>query len=180
MPGIHPLPVSTNKHATIDDLVRRHQAGLWRYLRALGADAALAEELVQDAFVVAFERGLQDRGHAATSQFLRRTARHVMLRARRDAGRDRARLLELADARWQSECAADDGDAWLEALRSCLGKLDSRRRQAIGLWYGADRDRANAAARLDLEPNGLKMLLQRVRHRLRLCIEGQLHKETNA
>ena len=128
MTHVQPHPVLGPDLATFEAIVRRHQVGLWRYLRALGADAALAEELVQDVFVVAFERGLQERGYAATGQFLRRTARHVMLRARRDAKRERIRLLDLADARWRHDCASDDGAAWLEALRTCLTRLDERRR----------------------------------------------------
>lgn len=179
MTHVQPHSVPAAHDGTLAAIVRRHQVGLWRYLRALGADAALAEELVQDVFVVAFERGLQERG-SATGQFLRRTARHVLLRARRDAERDRVRLVDLADAWWRHECAADDGAAWLEALRTCLSRLDDRRREAVRLWYGASRDRANAAARLGLGPTGLKMLLQRVRQRLRRCVEGQLEVETTA
>ena len=37
--------------------MRRHQAGTWRYLRYLGADAGSAEELAQEALVRALDAG---------------------------------------------------------------------------------------------------------------------------
>ena len=35
-------------------LVTLHQAGVWRYLRALGCDASLADDLTQDTFLEAW------------------------------------------------------------------------------------------------------------------------------
>ena len=40
-------------------MVRDHQAALWRYLRYLGCDPALAEDLVQDTLQVALEKSPQ-------------------------------------------------------------------------------------------------------------------------
>ena len=61
-----------------------HRAALWRYLRTLGADAATADDLVQEAFVVALRRADFDAGApAAAFAFLRTTARHLWLKSRR-------------------------------------------------------------------------------------------------
>src|SRR5687768_5225971 len=78
-------------------LVRRHQAGLWRYLRALGAPAELAEDLLHDTFLVALRKLEHDEGNGAIAAFLRQTARHLHLRRMRDQSRRRQILIELAD-----------------------------------------------------------------------------------
>ncbi|MCB9880098.1 MAG: RNA polymerase subunit sigma-70, partial [Planctomycetes bacterium] len=66
-------------------MIRRHWAAIRRYLRVLGADAALADDLAQDVFVLAMKKGIEDRG-APTAVWLRRAARTVFLA---DVGRRR-------------------------------------------------------------------------------------------
>lgn len=164
----------------LEALVRKHQVALWRWLRAMGASPSLAEELVQEAFVVAWRKGIEDRGDAAVATFLRTTARHLLLRRWRDEGRREELLVEMADRLWRRDCGEDgDGGAWLAALRECLAGLDGRAREAVKLVYGDDpaADRRAAAARLGLEPNGFKTLLQRVRARLRECVARKLGGE---
>ena len=159
-------------------LVARHQVALWRYVRALGAAPDLAEELVQDTFVTAWRRGLEDRGEAAVATFLRRTARHLYLRNRRAAARIPARVADDVDDLWLRTCGHDGGEQWLAALRACVDGLDERPRLAVRLWYGrGDDSRDRAAAELGLRPNGLKTLLQRVRGLLRECVERRLGEE---
>jgi RNA polymerase sigma-70 factor (ECF subfamily) len=159
-------------------LVERHQTAVWRYLRSMGADAALAEELTQETFVVAWQRGIVDRGESAVGRFLCTTAKHRFLRCRRDQGRREELLAELADRVWLRDCEGDAGEAWLAALRQCTGQLDGRTRTAVHLCYGPAQDRAAAARTLGLKANGLKTLLQRARLQLRRCIERKLGDAT--
>jgi RNA polymerase sigma-70 factor (ECF subfamily) len=154
--------------------VRRHQVGIWRYLRALGAPADLAEDLVQDSFLIAFRRLPRAVGPAGEASFLRQTARHLYLRRRRDEGRREELLVELADRLWVRDCAADDGEGWLAALRACVAELEGRPARAVRMFYGEDRDRAATAAALGLKQTGVKTLLQRVRASLRACIEQRM------
>jgi RNA polymerase sigma-70 factor (ECF subfamily) len=169
----HPMPEPLDLAA----LVGRHQRAVWRYLRALGAPPDVAEDLTQETFVVVWRRGLDDRGPAAAAAFLCTTARHLWLRKRRDEGRREELLAELADRLWQRDCGHDGGDAWLAALHDCTQQLDGRARTAVHLCYGPGRDYDAAARALDLKPNGLKTLLQRVRALLRACIERKLGGE---
>ena len=163
--------------ADLAALVRRHQLGLWRYLRALGAPADLAEDLLQETFLVAWRRLGEDRGDAAAAVFLRATARHLYLRRRRDQGRREQILVELADAAWARDGAADDGEAWLDALRGCVGALEGRARQVVQRFYGDGADRESVAAAMGMKATGVKTLLQRVRAALRDCIERKLGGE---
>ncbi|HEX5050929.1 MAG TPA: sigma-70 family RNA polymerase sigma factor [Planctomycetota bacterium] len=158
----------------LEALVRGHQTHVWRYLRCLGASPELAEDLLQDTFLVAFRRLEHDRGDAAAATFLRSTARHLYLRRCRDQHRREELLAGLAEQLWQRDCAADDGQQWLEALRSCVQALDGRPRQAVQWFYGEGRDRASVAAAMGMKENGLKTLLQRVRATLRECVERRL------
>ena len=156
------------------DVVQRHLHGVWRYLRMHGADAHLADDLAQEAFVIALQKGAASAEPAATAVFLRRTARFLFLHH----VRDRVDAVELADAvdeLWQRDCTDDGGDTMLARLRECVGELQGRSRRAVELCYGvgkdAPRERDAAAHELGLQPNGLKTLLQRVRQQLRTCLE---------
>ncbi len=155
-------------------LVARHLAAVWRYLRMHGASATEADDLAQDAFVVALRKGAAALDPPATAAFLRRTARFLFLRARRDR-RDAVELADAVDELWARDCGRDDGEGLLTALRACVGELDGRARDAIERCYGlgteTDAARAAACAALRLQPNGLKTLLQRTRQLLRACIE---------
>jgi len=158
-------------------VIRRHQLGLWRYVRSLGAPADLAEDVMQDTFLVAMRRLHEDRGEGATAAFLRQTARHLFLRRRRDQGRREELLVELADRWWHEHAAADDGERWLAALRACVSTLDGRAREVVQRFYGDDLDRSATAAAMGMKENGVKTLLQRVRALLRECIERRLGGE---
>jgi RNA polymerase sigma-70 factor, ECF subfamily len=158
-------------------VIRRHQLGLWRYLRSLGVPADVAEDVMQDTFVVAMRRLREERGDAATAVFLRQTAKHVWLRRRRDLGRREEILVELADRWWRDAAAGDDGERWLTALRACVATLDGRAREVVDRFYGDGLGRDAVAAAMGMKENGVKTLLQRVRAVLRECIERRLGGE---
>jgi RNA polymerase sigma-70 factor (ECF subfamily) len=155
-------------------VIRRHQLGLWRYLRMLGAPADLAEDVMQDTFLVAMKKLRDERADAATAAFLRQTARHLFLRRRRDQGRREELLTEIADRWWQEQADSDDGERWLAALRACVGTLDGRARDVVDRFYGDGLARDAVAAALGMKETGVKTLLQRVRAALRECIERRL------
>ena len=69
-------------------LVNRHVRAVWRYLRMHGADPHEADDLTQEAFVVALQKGAAHLDPAATATFLRRTARFLFLRLRARRSRD--------------------------------------------------------------------------------------------
>jgi RNA polymerase sigma-70 factor (ECF subfamily) len=163
--------------ATPADLIERHLLATWRYLRMHGATSHEADDLAQEAFVIALQKGAAELDPPATATFLRRTARFLFLRLRRDEW-PAIELADAVDALWERDCAGDDGAGLLDALRQCVGELQGRARDAIERCYGLGTElpaaRDAAAAALGLQANGLKTLLQRTRQVLRACIERRL------
>ncbi|HVX60404.1 MAG TPA: RNA polymerase sigma factor [Pirellulales bacterium] len=157
-------------------LVRVHQAGVWRYLRFLGADEAQADDLTQETFLSVYRRPFVEQSPAATAAYLRTVARRQFMMSIRKSKRQPALAnLELADEVW-SRLAGDDGGGYLEALRDCLQSLDGRVRQAIELRYRDDRSRADIGRLLEIGEDGVKSLLRRTREVLRGCVEKRVRE----
>jgi len=169
-----PLAAPCEAHDDLDGIVRRHQRNVWRFLRALGANAALAEELTQDTFLLAWKKRLVVRSEAETAAWLLRTARFLWLRTARHRRRHEERLADTLLEWWLRQGAVDAGDRWLEALRSCRQQLTARAAQALELFYADGLSRDAVAKALGMRPNGAKTLLQRTRELLRDCVERRL------
>lgn len=162
-------PWATDHAAHADE---RHR--LWRYLRALGADAAEADDLAQEAMLVAHQQALQPVARDASAQaaFVRGIARNLWLRSRRWWQRRREREVAIAvDELWDATAAHDGGDELLARLRDCLAALQPRVRRALELHYHDGLGWRAIAADLAMKTNGVKTLLQRARQALRQCLD---------
>ena len=160
-----------------DELVLRHQRGVWRYLRFLGAAPALADDLTQEAFLALGRAPVEDRGASAVAAWLRVTAGNLY-RAQGRAPGGELRLVDAAELErgWVLRAGDDGGEAWLAALDACLETLAPRQRCALELRYRAGRgaSRDELAAALELSAEGVKTLLRRAKARLRACVERRL------
>ncbi len=158
--------------AQAPDAGDRHR--LWRYLRALGADAGEADDLAQEAMLVAHQAAAQqpERDADAQAAFVRGIARNLWLRSRRWWQRRREREVAVAvDELWDATAAHDGGDELLARLRDCLGALQPRVRRALELHYHDGLGWRAIAADLAMKANGVKTLMQRARRALRQCLE---------
>jgi len=166
--------------------VAMHRRGIWRYLRFLGCDEAAADDLTQETFL-ALSRG-SGNGEAVRDPpaYLRGVARKLFLgwlrRNRREPSVENisdlaAADLDAADEVWSQFAGEDGGDAWIEALRECVERLQGRGRQAIELHYRDDQSREQIARSLDMMPEGVKTLLRRTRAVLRECVERKMRSE---
>lgn len=172
----HQLPGTSSlaKDMEASAFVRKHQVGLWRFLRSAGCDAALAEELTQDALLVALRRDVATRQERTAAAFLRTTARNLWMK-RRHSDRRRAELLiDAAEQLWQSDAANDDGDQLLDALQRCVAELPERSRTAIARSYRDGASRQEMATDLNLTEHGVRNMMQRIRKALRECIERRI------
>ena len=153
-------------------LVRSQQAGVWRYLRYLGADTAEADDLVQETFLAVYRSDFVHQCDRQTASYLRTVARRQLLMLRRRQSRQpQPAELEAAEAVWAS--TLDDGpvDPYLEWLAGCLEHLQQRARRALDLQYTEQLSREAIASELGMKPGGVKTLLRRTRDTLRECIE---------
>ncbi|MEX0641738.1 MAG: RNA polymerase sigma factor [Pirellulales bacterium] len=161
-------------------LIDRHQAGVWRYVRYLGADTTEADDLTQETFLAVARGGFAERDDRQTAGYLRTVARNQLLVLRRRQNREVCTVeLEAADTVWASAAGPDGSlEIWLDALRECVDGLEGRARQAIDMHYHEHAGRDVIAMKLDLQPEGVKTLLRRTRQILRECIERKLKTDS--
>lgn len=165
-----------HERVTAAELVQRHQADVWRYLRLLGCEASLADDLTQETFLEVLRRPLVDRGPAAAGVYLRKVARNRLLMAVRKTRRGPTlEQVEAAEAVW-AETFNAGGNAYLDALDDCLEQLSGRPAEAIEMQYRQGLSRAEIARRLAMQADGVKTLLRRTRETLRRCVEGKVRE----
>ncbi|MDC1142287.1 RNA polymerase sigma factor [Planctomycetota bacterium] len=157
-----------HEHQILIDLMQTHQADVWRFLRFLGADASLADDLTQETFLYVYRNPIKEISPAATRAYLHKTAKHRLFNARRKD----SRLVELDEAEqvWNTE-TAESSDDRIGALRSCIEKLTERARRAVGLKYEKSLTEPEVASELDTSTDAIKALLKRTRAQLRECVQ---------
>lgn len=143
----------------LEQLYLRHATEAVRFAYLLTGDRALAEDLVQDAFVRVSGRLLHLRDEGAFYGYLRR----AIVNLSRSSGRRRQverRYLERTAA--QTPLASLDPDAAeREAMRVALLELADRQRAAIVLRFYEDLSEAQIADVLRCRPGTVKSLISR-------------------
>ena len=159
-------------------LIGTHQTGVWRYLRAMGCDADLAEDLTQETFLKVLQDPFDDYDRRATAAYLRKVAYHLLVTAKRRGGRVTAvedmEAFEQLDSRWSDLVSEDDGEAMMDALKQCLQRLTDRARHALELRFTHRETRSRIAESLEITEHGARNLMQRAKQQLRSCIEGKM------
>ena len=156
-------------------LVARHQTGVWRYLRALGCDASLADDLTQDTFLEILRRPMVEYSDQATAGYLRRVAHNLFIsRRRRDARMMVTERAEDLESTWMRWAGFDNGDSAIEALNDCFSRLTPRAQQALRLRFAEESSRQAIAGSLGISDHGAKNLMQRAKTQLRECVESKL------
>jgi RNA polymerase sigma-70 factor (ECF subfamily) len=155
-------------------LLRTHHKEIWRYLRFLGCEDALADDLVQETFLAALKKPPTASDIAAARAYLRTIARNQYLAHLRKSNRQTEFDVDAAEQIWAETHPRDGGEERLSALDDCLGQLEGRAKRAIDLTYRENHSRADIAKRLDMSEDGIKSLLRRTRDALRQCVERKL------
>lgn len=149
-------------------LVRRYQADVWRLGFHLVGDAALADDVAQDAFVRAFRFLPRYRGESRFSTWLFTITRNCALDELRRAGRQR-RLHDDLDA--LAAPSRSDHGVRLE-VREALGELPRELREPVvlidmfGVSYG------EVAAMLEVPLGTIKSRVHRARALLSRALGG--------
>lgn len=147
------------------ELVRRHGSAVRALLRRMGADAATADDVAQDAFLVAYQRVAEFRGEGAYAGWVKRIAARLYLRRRKRSARE---VLEAEPA--QAEEPSPHGE--LNAARrmdldDALKTLSEAERLCVSLCFGAGLSHAEAAEALDAPLGTVKSHVKRGLDKLR-------------
>ena len=165
--------------AAFSRLVQRHHRDLLVFARALTQNRQASSEIVQDAFVTAWDKlaafdvtrdfGAWMRGIVRNKwrEWLRRNNRSV------DIDDEHLAMLDGAVAEWQGVTARDQNPVF-SALELCLDRLPDPLRQAVDAYYYKHEHGDEAAAELGASPAALRKRLQRARQMLRDCLYNKL------
>jgi RNA polymerase sigma factor (sigma-70 family) len=158
--------------AAFGELVRRHGAAIRAFLRRMGADAALADDLAQDAFVAAFQKigSLQD--GAAFAPWTRQIAARLYLRRwRKDKRTDL--MAEAPEPQADLTPLAREPGALRLDLEQALRSLTPAQRLCVSLCYGADLTHAEVAEALNTPLGTVKSHVKRGLEKLKLHLSAQ-------
>ena len=161
-----------------EELIRTHQSGVWRYLRMLGCDASMADDLTQEAFLKVLRRDrFTQHSDSATAAYLRRTAHNLLVSLHRKGGRKKTTFTsDPLDEIWDRWAGKDiSGDLAIDSLRECLQSLSDRAQMALKMRFGDESSRAKIADVLEITEHGARNLMQRAKQQLKDCVQQKLN-----
>jgi RNA polymerase sigma factor (sigma-70 family) len=157
---------------SFESIYRRHAADIYRYVLALLASPADAEEVTQTTFLNAYraiDRGEHPRKPSA---WLHTIALNLCRQRFRQAAR-RPTEVPLSGHE-MAELIPDDESPTLEDLTRALGHLPFNQRAALVMREFEGRSPGQIAESLELSVSAVETLLFRARRSLREQLEGQL------
>lgn len=156
------------ERGAFDELVKRHQRGLWRLVRRYVRNDADASDVVQQAFVRAFRALDRFRGEASVRSWLYRIGVNVALNHVRDHGREQPS--DVAGAELTVDAVAPGALLTAErarALRVAVAALPPKQRMVLELRVFDDLSFREVAAIADCTENAAKVSFHYAVKRLR-------------
>lgn len=169
-----------NRHSDYDpaQLIHDYQAGVWRYLRAMGCEASLAEDLTQDTFLKVLQKPFEVYDPVATAAYLRRIARNLFISHQRRAGKVVAvEDIQQFETIWTKWILDSNGEDFLDALAACFERLSERAKQALRMRFKDNLARVEIAENLEISEHGAKNLMQRAKKQLRDCVDRKINSD---
>jgi RNA polymerase sigma-70 factor (ECF subfamily) len=160
-------------------IVRENHATLTAYARMITRDRVTAGEIVQDAFVTAWQNIGKFDVTRDVSSWLRGIVRNKWREACRLSNREISMDEETLEAiestivQWQA-----DRPEVFDRLAHCRGQLPSVLAESVEVFYDEQLSTEEAALRLEINGATLRKRLERARQALRQCL--QLKPITNA
>jgi len=175
-----PEGIRVDREKSPEELIRAHQAGVWRYLRMLGCDASLADDITQETFlkVLRHDRFTQH-SDIATAAYLRRTAHNLLVSLHRKGGRKKTLFTsDPLDEIWDRWAGKDiSGDKAIDSLRECMQALSARAQLALKMRFGDEASRLSIAEALDITEHGARNLMQRAKQQLKDCVHEKISEQ---
>ena len=146
------------------ELVRRHGSAVRGVLRRMGAQAAEADDVAQDAFLTAFERIAEFRGEGTFAAWVKKIAARLYLRRLQ---RDRKLGALTAEAvEDEADTRPADADVAID-LEEALKVLSAVERLCVTMCFGAGLSHSEAAEALNLPLGTVKSHVKRGLEKLR-------------
>jgi RNA polymerase sigma-70 factor (ECF subfamily) len=167
---------TTSPRGELARLWVQSQTVVTAYIRANVIDAHHAEDLVQDVAQICAEKFSKfDRQRTFVSWALG-IARNRLLKYYRTKSRDRLVLSEPALAQLESglERVQHEAEDRREALRTCLERIQGRRRVVLDLRYRDNARVADIAQQFGMSPSSVSVMLHRLRTALFGCVSRRL------
>lgn len=168
--------MSDDGSLSVQQLFVAHAPGLRAWLLGVVPEPALADDLVQDTFLVVLKKSGEYRPGTNFRAWIFTIARYKLLEACRHHWargitlEPEAMELLIGD---QFELP-ENPDQRLHCLQACLKKLPERAREIIEMRYFSDLGPPDIARRLSWTANSVSVSLSRSRVALRRCIQEAL------
>lgn len=146
------------------ELVRRHGSAVRGLIRRMGAPPSEADDVAQDAFLVAFERIADFRGEGTFQAWVKRIAVRLYLRRLQ---KERRLQALAAEPEPQVEMHQEGAAAGRIDLDDALKDLSEAERICVSMCYGAGLSHVEAAEALNLPLGTVKSHVKRGLDRLR-------------
>lgn len=156
------------------------QARLRSFVARYALREAWVDDIVQQAFVTAYQNLHKFELHTDFAAWLRTIAfnhlRRELVKAARRQDREHDYIAELSARELSRRLENDrpEDNAMLEALRDCVGSLPERTRSLITRYYADGLPLPAIAQELNRATDGLKVTLFRIRAQLKECIQQKL------
>jgi RNA polymerase sigma-70 factor, ECF subfamily len=164
--------------ASYAELIRVHRAAVLGYLAVRLAHFHDAEDLAQEAFVIAFRKLAEFDVTRPFGPWLRGIALHLLRNHQRKflpiGVGGAAEVQQLIDQRLETFWQGQDESQMLGALRECLQEIDGPSRTLLTDRYVAGQTVREIARHRGRGYSALTMQLHRVREVLRRCVELKL------
>jgi RNA polymerase sigma factor (sigma-70 family) len=161
-------------------LVRQHEGMVFAYVLGLVRDPMLAEDIVQDALVIGFQKLATLQHKERFGAWLRVIARNLafaeLKRRNRETPADQAVLEGMEDV-FAAFDQTRQGETWEERVRiveDCFHRLPEKLQEVCRLHYFEDQSLRQIVEKLRLGLDAVKKRLERARDAIRECAERRL------
>jgi RNA polymerase sigma-70 factor, ECF subfamily len=172
--SVRTRPAESSADALIQTVIAEHSESMFRLAKSIVRDSALAEDVVQESVLKAWQAAATFRGESSLRSWVLRITHNTaisILRKRREDYREPDLVPELPDALGQTDRQAT-GRLMVNDLWIAIGELDVVSRSIVVLREVEGLSYEEIAALLDLPLPTIKTRLFRARKTLSTVLEG--------